>query len=216
MNFVAWTPPALIGIYAWAWRRPGSASPLPAARFVTLIFPALVVGYFLYVDRGGNSYGPRYYFEAFPFVAIAVAARVFAPQRAASQSPGERWAFCLLALSMIACLPLAVLHARVESAVITERTEPYRLASVQVRGPAVVFVATGAGWIRPMGPRDLTRNDPDFAGPVLWAHDRGADNARLLQRYPGRSAWRYVFDARARTGRIEAVVVTMTGRVVTA
>ena len=206
VNFLRWTPPALLAIYAWTWRpRRGGQGPPP--HFVDGIFPALVLGYFIYVDRGGNSYGPRYYFEAFPFVAIAVAARVFASDRAANQSPSERWAFYLLAASVAACLPIGLALGRAESAVITERTEPYRLAAERVRPPAVVFVASGAGWLRPMGARDLTRNDPDWTAPVLWAHDRGPENARLMGRYPDRAAWRYVFDPRARTGRIEAIVV---------
>ena len=207
VNFVSWTPPALLGIYAWAWRRPGRGGRESSAGFVEVIFPALVLGYFIYVDRGGNSYGPRYYFEAFPFVAIAAMSRVFARDRAADQSPAERWAFYLLAVSVLACLPIGIARGRVESAVIAERREPYRLAGRLDRGPAVVFVASAAGWRRPMGARDLTRNDPDWTGPVLWAHDRGADNERLLRLYRGRSAWRYVFDPRTRTGRIEAVVV---------
>ena len=67
-----------------------------------------------------------------------------------------------------------------------------------------------------MGARDLTRNDPDWAGPVLWAHDRGADNARLLRRYPDRAAWRYVFDPARADGQDRSRRSTMTGRVATA
>ena len=200
VDFVRWTPPALIGLYAWGWR--GSWAPR-ATRFTDYIFPALVLAYFLYVDRGGNQYGPRYYFEAFPFVVLAVTARVMQHRRYADKSAGERWTFYLLAVSVAACLPMLAWHARSEARVVAERREPYRLVAEQRIDRAIVFVASRAGWTRPMRERDLTRNDPDFADPVLYVHDRGPENDRVMAVYPERSYWRYRFDRRTRQGSLE-------------
>ena len=43
----------------------------------TSVFPCFVLGYILFVTHGGNRYGPRYYFGAFPlmFVTIGSAGR---------------------------------------------------------------------------------------------------------------------------------------------
>jgi hypothetical protein len=199
-DFVAWSPPALLVLYLWTWRQ---IPPERTRRFTDFIFPALVLGYFIYVDRGGNSYGPRYYFEALPFVALAVAARVVRQDRYEDKSPGERWTFYLMAVSVVACLPMLAWHARAESRVVAERREPYRLVAEQRIDRAIVFVASPAGWTRPMLARDLTRNDPDFADAVLYVHDRESENDRLMTMYPDRSYWRYRFDRRTRQGSLE-------------
>jgi hypothetical protein len=202
VNFVQWTPPGLLALYAWYWVSvPGKSR----RRFTDFIFPALVLGYFIYVNRGGNRYGPRYYFEAFPFVVLAVTARVMQHPRYEDKSAGERRAFYLMAVSVVACLPMLAWHARVESAIVAERNEPYRLAAEQRIDHAIVFVAGRAGWTRPMSERDLTRNGPDFTDAVLYVHDRGPDNDRLMAVYPERSYWRYRFDRRTRQGRLESL-----------
>ena len=200
VNVVQWTPPGLLALYGWYWvSAPGKSR----RRFTDFIFPALVLGYFIYVNRGGNRYGPRYYFEAFPFVVLAVTARVMRQDRYEDKSAADRWAFYLLAVSVAACLPMLAWHARTESRVVAQRREPYRLVAEHRIGRAIVFVASPAGWTRPMSERDLTRNDPDFAAAVLYVHDRGPENDRLMAAYPERSYWRYSFDRRTRQGTLE-------------
>lgn len=201
-RFVLWTPPALLGVYAWTWRtRHGGTR-----SFTDYIFPVLAAGYFFYINRGGNQYGPRFYHEAFPFVVIAVAAALFRERRYEDKSQSGRWAFHLMAASVVVCLPLLALHARDQARVVFDRSEPFRMAEQRALRRAVIFLATGSGWTRPMAPADLTRNDPDFGDPVLFVHDRGADNVRLMARYPGWSFWRYRFDQVARQGVLERLV----------
>ena len=48
--------------------------------------------------------------------------------------------------------------------------------------------------IRPMPPRDLTRNDIDYDARVIYAEDLGSENHLLMNFYPGRHFYRYVRD----------------------
>lgn len=198
-RFLLWTPPALLGVWAWAWVS-GRAAP---RSFTDYIFPVCIAGYFVYLDRGGNQYGPRFYHEAFPFVVIAVAAVLFRERRYADKPRADRWAFHLMAASVVACLPLLALQVRDQARVVFDRAEPFRMVEQRALRRAVVFLATGSGWARPMAPADLTRNDPDFGDAVLFAHDRGPENTRLMARYPGWSFWRYRVDARSHKGVLE-------------
>ena len=202
VRFVGWTPPALLLLLPAAWL---AAVRISALRFTDAIFPALIVGYFIYVDRGGNQYGPRYYYEAFPFVVLAVTAFVTHEPRYEDKTPGRRFAWYAYALSVAACVPLAFAHAYTEWAVVRERTEPYRLVASERIDHAVIFVASGSGWTRPMSARDLTRNSPDRSDRVLYVHDLGSDNAQLMRAYPDRSYFRYRFDPITRRGSLDAL-----------
>lgn len=201
-RFLRWTPPALLVLYGWSLRR---GSPAAGWRFTDGIFPALALGYFFYVERGGNQYGPRYYFEGLPFVVLAVAAAVTKEPRYEDKPPGARLACYALVLSLAACVPLLAMSAATEGRVVSERREPYRLAAEQRLDHAIVFVATSAGWTRPMSALDLTRNDPAFTARVLYAHDLGPRNAELMAAYPDRAFYRYRFDRATRRGSLDAL-----------
>jgi hypothetical protein len=194
-----WMPPALLGLYIRWW----TVTPRGRWRFTDFVFPALVFGYFVYMDRGGNRYGPRFYYEALPFMVLAAVAPLCRERSYEEKSRGGRFAFYAFAVSMVLAVPVFVWHARVESRVVWERQEPYRLAAQQGLRHAVVLVSTKAGYERPMVGRDLTRNGTDFSASVLFALDLGLENRRLIEYYPDRTFYRYRFDRRSRTGTIE-------------
>jgi hypothetical protein len=198
-SFVAWTPPVLLILFPAAWRANARAS---GFRFTDAIVPAMVAGYFIYVNRGGNQYGPRFYYEALPFVVLAVMAFVMREPRYEDKSPGRRLAWYACVISVLACVPLAWAHARTEATVVDERAEPFTLVEAQHVDNAVVFLASGSGWVRPMGLRDLTRNDPERGDPVLFVRDAGAENVRLMRAFPRRQYFRYRFDPISRRGSL--------------
>lgn len=198
-SFVAWTPPILLFLFPAAWRANARAS---GVRFTDAIVPAMVAGYFIYVNRGGNQYGPRFYYEALPFVVLTVMAFVMREPRYEDKSPGRRLAWYACVISVLACVPLSWAHARTEATVVNERAEPFTLVELQHVDNAVVFLASGSGWVRPMGLRDLTRNDPDLADPVLFVRDAGAENERLMRAFPRRQYFRYHFDPTSRRGSL--------------
>jgi hypothetical protein len=199
-RFVAWTPPVLLFLLPTAWRAHRRASGL---RFTDGLFPALVAGYFFYVNRGGNQYGPRFYYEALPFVVLAVTAFLMQELRYEDKTPARRFAWYAFAISVLACVPITLVYAGLEHGVVKERAEPYTLVATQGVDNAVIFLASGSGWVHPMRARDLTRNNPDRSNRVLYVHDAGADNARLMAAYPGRSYFRYRFDPITRRGSLE-------------
>jgi hypothetical protein len=200
VRFVQWTPPVVLLLLPAAWRAARRTSGL---RFTDAMFPALLAGYFFYVNRGGNQYGPRFYYEALPFVLLAVTAFVMQEARYDDKTPGRRFAWYAYALSVAACVPLALVHAHIEQRVVRERSEPYRLIAEQQIDHAVIFMASGSGWTRPMSAGDLTRNDPDRSDRVLYVHDLGSENARLMRAYPDRSYYRYRFDPITRRGALD-------------
>jgi hypothetical protein len=42
--------------------------------------------------------------------------------------------------------------------------------------------------------RDLTRNDPDYSGDVIYAQDQSDENERLMHYYPNRTFYKYLRD----------------------
>jgi hypothetical protein len=201
---IGWTPPALLGLYIWWW----VTTPRSRWRFAEFIFPCLVFGYFIYMDRGGNRYGPRFYYDAFPLMAMAASSVVVREASYLEKRLSGKFAFYLFAVSLAACLPLLAWHAREEAQIIWMRQEPFRLARQQNLDRAVVLVATRTGGPRAMAARDLTRNGTGFSGAVLFARDLGSENGRLMAYYPDRAFYRYRFDRGARQGMLEKIAAT--------
>lgn len=200
-RLLIWTPPVLLFVYL-AYLN-GSLRDR-RTRIVALVFVCLVAGLLPFVGRGGNQYGPRYFYEAFPFLVLVAVAGLFrGPYEA--KTVGERRLFYLFAVSLVASLPLFVHHARTERRVILERTDLYR--QVEARGvrDAIVFIQTRVGAERSMSPLDLTRNGPDITGNVLYAIDLGDQNRRLMDYYSGRSYYTYRYDVPSKTGILTCI-----------
>ncbi len=67
----------------------------------------------------------------------------------------------------------------------------YRLVTQKDIHNAIIFLPPGfSGW--GIYGRGFVHNDPEFKGDVIYAHNRGKDNKRLMEYYPGRSY--YFFD----------------------
>ena len=199
-DVVAWTPPAVLPLFAIALLRKDGPS---RQRLLASAFLCLVAGYYLYVDTGGNRYGPRYYFEALPFVVLPAAWLAMKERAWREKTPAARWHFYLFALSLLIAVPASAWHAATAHAIVYERTDLYRVVDRSGIGNAIVFVATPTGTRRPMAPTDHTRNWGRNDGSVLYAVDLGGENVRLMQAYPGRTYYRYTYDPATSGGRLE-------------
>lgn len=157
-------------------------------------FIMLVVGYFFYYQIGGNQYGPRFMFEAFPFMAIFVVRKAFESR--------AKWVLAVLLASAIypvAKLPFIVYR---ESKIVDQRQDLYNLTKTQRIHNAVVFIESPTSPLRPMPADDLTRNDPKFSNDVVYALPVPGINQLLMDYYADRAFYRYTRDLDDPHGRL--------------
>jgi hypothetical protein len=199
-NWVLWTPPAVLPLYAVAL----AARNAPARqRLLGSVFLCLVIGYYFYVDTGGNRYGPRYYFEALPFVMLPAAWLAMKESSWREKTERARWHFYLFALSLVLAVPIASWQTWMAGRIVYERSDLYRVVETEGVSRAIVFVATPTGTRWSMNATDHTRNWGRYDGSVIYALDRGADNIRLTAAYPDRACYRYTYDPAISRGRLD-------------
>ena len=198
-DLVKWGSPAILPLFAFLIlsRRAGRENALAASMFLIL-----VAGHFFYQTSGGNRYGPRYYYEGYPFLILTVMSGLGSERKPVTNSIWRRFFAIVLAAGFIAGIGTVPFIARIENRVINERLDLYRLVEREQLSHAVVFLETGTGALRYFPPGDLTRNGLDFDRDVLYAWDRGQANQRLMAYYPGRSFYRYLRDAEQARGRL--------------
>ncbi len=200
LRLVSWTPPGLLVAYLVYLRAAGRDTRRGVLHWV----PVLMAGtLFFYVERGGNQYGPRFYAETFPFLALFVAANVFREDGFMSKGRRDQTLFALLAVSL-ALMPIGfAIHAGVERQVIRERMDPYRMAVAAGLQDALVLIGGRVGTARSMAAFDLTRNDLAHQGRVLYGLDEGAPaHCRPAARIAGRTTYLYAWDRAASRGSL--------------
>lgn len=190
LRLLLWTPPALMAAYAVYLRRAPQPRRHPELEWLLIVTAIVLVAY---VNRGGNQYGPRFYYEAALFAILFTTANLFAEPMFDAKPPRDRRLWLGVALSVV-CLPfLLVYHLYAAGDTVRERRSPYTAAAGL--GPAIVVMAGRIGTRRSMDVRDLVRNDFAHTNPVLFALDLGAANCGLAAAYPGRVLLRYQWSA---------------------
>jgi hypothetical protein len=192
--FLYWCSPGLILLYViYLFRKIKDR----ADRFLhpeDYAFVFLLGGYFFYYEIGGNQYGPRFLFEAFPFLVLFVIRKLFQFQ--------HRWAIALLFAGAIYAVAKFPFITQREHRVIEDRLDVYRLAEKNKLHHAVVLIGSRVSVIRPMPIGDLTRNDVAFRNDVLYAFDIPGRNKELFAYYPQREFYRYVREPNNPRGRL--------------
>ncbi|WP_141342757.1 glycosyltransferase family 39 protein [Bradyrhizobium sp. USDA 3458] len=170
--------------------------------YYDLIFPSFVLAYVAFANLGGNRYGPRYYFEAFPLMMLTIVSALPLITARIGRSIDRS----MLPINLVACLlyllgtwPLVVTGFRLE---VFSRQEPFRLATQLVTGNAVVIQDTASAF--GLHYDDLVRNPPSMDAAVLFARS-DADTAALREAFPGRSIWRYSRPDTTRPGKLERI-----------
>jgi hypothetical protein len=172
-----WTSPILLFAYFACLLSKFRASKLA---YYDLIFPSFVLAYVTFNDLGGNRYGPRYFFDAFPLLVVTIVTAL--PSLSVRLSkPVVR---AVLPIVSVACLlylvatwPLVLSGFRRE---VWLREEPSRLVAQAMLTNAVVIQES---W-------DQVRNPPSMDSAVLYARST-VDIDALRKAFPERSIWRY-------------------------
>jgi hypothetical protein len=180
-----WASPLLLPVYLFClWAKAKGRS----IAFYDLIFPCFVLGYVFFPDLGGNRYGARYYFDAFPLMLVTIASST--PELAVFSKGLNLRALAANAVAISAAyfviaLPFAFKDYRAQ---VVMREEPYRLAAAHRLENAIVVIESSSS--RGLEGEDLARNGPDLDGPVLYARP-GTSMSDLRQMFPERSIWLY-------------------------
>jgi len=178
-----WTAPAIVFLYAAVlfWAR--SLDFLQRA--CSMAFLCLAAAYFFYFSWGGNQWGPRYYYEAYPFLVFTA---VHGTVCFFDRYPRWRGALVALLLSGILVHLFQLHHHAVYTSEATkQRKALYALADQQLSEPSVVFVRGYLGDKLVLAQEDAVRNSPFLDGKVIYAHDKGEErNRKLAQQFSGR------------------------------
>jgi hypothetical protein len=188
-----WTSPVLCLLYfvACLWK-----CWLRRIAFYDLIFPMLVMSYLFFPDIGGNQYGPRYYFDAYPFLVLTVvsAAAAWCPEQRNALMQAAVAAAIAGAVIMAVCAYPALAYQF--HRIVNERMEPFDLVADAHLSNAIVIIGSRTGSAYPLWMRsnDLTRNGIDLSSSVLYINEVPDKTCALVRLFPGRSFYRYGLD----------------------
>lgn len=181
-----------------------------------ILFAAFALQFLVYLAYAHPAWWTIYYVEGMPLLAFATAlgiqrvVAIIAGRNAllerlrpstARLPPGEPlFASPVLGIAMCGALTVAVVARQVKSTVRDDHAYYDRFASLVGQIPeqrAVIFVRYGEKHLDGLS---LVRNAAAADSARVWTvYDRGADNARLLARAPGRTP--YLFDETSWTMR---------------
>jgi hypothetical protein len=198
-DLVLWTPPALLIAYLVSLRSVPLMSRLGA---VGAGFALLVVGLYPYMNRGGNQYGPRFYFDGYPLLVIGATAVLFGSAPFEARSRGARRLVYLAFVSLLMHVPIAAHQISMHHEDVIERLDVTRQVERAHLQHALVFVANWVGMDRPMPPSDYIRNGVTYDGSVLYALDLGDQNRALEDYYADRTCFTYSYDRTQRAGSL--------------
>lgn len=206
-----WFAPPIVGAYLFLiFRKPCGLREDKRSRFslqtifsLTPVFLALA--YFLYYSWGGNQWGPRYWWEGMPFLAVAVADRLVRMWRERGVRV-QKFILVFIAASFASSGILFAKHAEFTEEASRQRRALYDAAVKTTQGPAIVFIKGFLGDKLVMSEDDAVRNSPFLNGPILYAHDLGPRNGELKKYFPDRTFYRGTYDREKNRAVIERIV----------
>jgi hypothetical protein len=203
-SFTYWTSPPLLFLYLGCIVHSIKKKSI-RSHDLPLIF--IIIGYFFWHTFGGNQYGPRFYYEAYPFAILFVVATLFGERSPATVTPRplHRFALSLFLVGLIWGAAAIPAIAKREHQIISERMDLYKLVDEENLQDAIVILRSGTGVMRPMPARDLARNGIGFQNDVLYARDLGADNAELKTYFPNKKLYMYYREKNEPNGRLIAL-----------
>ena len=153
----------------------------------------LPMGYMFYYSWGGNQYGPRYLYEAYPLFCLVVASTAIKIWDLYSVKTKKALVGFLIA-SWIATFPILQKHMIHYEKVSWQRQDIYRTAEAETKKPSLVFLKGFFGDELVMSQHDSVRNHPLLNTPVIYAHDKAKDNKNLIRVFPDRTPYHATYD----------------------
>ncbi len=195
-----WAPPVYLILYLATFFQKRDQT--FEERFLQWAFFLPVAGYFLYFSWGGNQYGPRYYYEGFPFMMMAMLDGVRHWWR--RDETLRKFLLGVFVVSLVTSAFYFDKHGRYFEVASWERKALYALAEEQLQKPAIVFIrGMFIGQTLVMSQDDAIRNDPLLRGKVVYARDMGEKNQELRAYFPHREFYIGYFDRELRKAFLE-------------
>jgi hypothetical protein len=163
-------------------------------------FPA--IAYFFYYSWGGNQYGPRYLYEGWPFMVLTVMVQIKRLHEMDKIVWRNFFLFGLL-LSVFVSGYQITTQSKYYKIVSRERNALYALAKKDIHQKAIVFIKGFLGDTLVIGEEDAVRNSPQLDAEILYAHDRGDENPKLMQYYPEHQYFRGFYDHNKKAAVLE-------------
>lgn len=164
----------------------------------------LAGGYFLYYSWGGNQWGPRYWWEGIPFLCIAVADWGVLGWQTATIKMRK---FLIFLGIMICATSIATLVRQAEYVEESSRQRRalYDLAEQTIKEPAIVFIHGFLGDRLVLAEEDAVRNSPFLDKRILYVHDLGERNKKVMAAYRDRTFYRGTYDRERLKPQVETI-----------
>jgi Dolichyl-phosphate-mannose-protein mannosyltransferase len=170
--------------------------------FFDFIFPVTVAVFLLIPFDGGNRYGPRYYFEGFPFVVLTIVSALVPVLQNRARPRAAASAVFLISTHPAWCIAASIFLGWIFRGIIDERMDLYDQARAQGLHNAVVVIRSGTGRLRGFKPQDLTRNGLAIDGDVIYALDIPDRLGDLRGLFPHRRFYIYARDPDSPVGAL--------------
>ena len=172
--------------------------------FLDFIFPTSVLGFMLVPFYGGNQYGPRYYFEAYPLFILTIVSVLVPLLRDPRFSWWRSFAISMVAAHFAACLAALAIIAPFARTLVDQRMDIYdQVRAKHLRNAVVViYSTTGVTWDMSMGQLDLTQNGITADGEVLYILDIPSQLQKLRLLFPDRQFYIYERDVSNPNGKL--------------
>jgi Dolichyl-phosphate-mannose-protein mannosyltransferase len=170
--------------------------------FLDFIFPVTVAVFLLIPFDGGNRYGPRYYFEAFPFLVLTIVSALVPVLQNRARPRAAASAVFLIFTHPVWCIAASIFLGWIFRGIIDERMDLYDQARAQGLHNAVVVIRSGTGRLRGFKPQDLTRNGLAIDGDVIYALDIPDRIGDLRGLFPHRRFYIYARDPDSPVGAL--------------
>lgn len=178
-----WTSPVLLIAYVGAFvltikRR--------ALQFPDWIMPITGICFLIYGGYGGNQYGPRYYYEAWPLALLTII-KVLPLFLDLETRSAEKWTASAILVALTMQIAYFIPRIARERRVIVERTAFQRVPDRLHLRNAIILIDQPFGRTRPFIPQDLLRNGLSPATKsVIYALDLPGARSRLIEAFPDR------------------------------